>query len=133
MFYLVYPLNLRAFTSSLDYAYLLLSFGFAHLPFSYLLSFLFSDPSTALKAYSGLYLIGGFLVPLLLKQICLAAFGCWAYHLSELLFGLIPLNPLFNGFNALVRREHAKFFQSMKKREQRTGWGEDEENCESVF
>lgn len=120
MLILVHPLNLDAFTFYYsDYVTLLLSFGLAHLAFSYLLSFLFTAPQSALKAYSMLYLIAGFLVPLLLKSLTLMTLGCRMYHIAEVLVQFIPLNPLYVGFDSIVRKKHRRFFESNKRRQQR--------------
>ena len=89
---MVFPLRLEAF--SYFYTMLILSFGLSHVTFSYFLSFFFSSPDSAIKAFSLLYLLGGLFVPLLLKTILFGSGGCSAYHLGDTLAQIIPLTPL---------------------------------------
>jgi hypothetical protein len=92
---MVYPLRLEAFSYYFtQYTLLILSFGLSHVTFSYFLSFFFSSPDSAIKAFSLLYLLGGLFVPLLLKTILFASGGCSAYHLGDTLAQIIPLTPL---------------------------------------
>jgi hypothetical protein len=116
---LVFPLRLEAYSYYFTlYTLLILSFGLSHVTFSYLLSFFFASPDSAIKAFSLLYLLGGLFVPLLLKTLLFASGGCPAYHLGDTLAQLIPLTPLCSGFLSLISRKHDKFFQFQKRREQ---------------
>lgn len=92
MLILVQPLNLEAYsTQYTDYTMLLLAFGFAHCSFSYMVSFWFSTPQSALKAFSFIYLIAGFFLPFLFKNVVLFMYGCDAYHYFEIIIQFIPL------------------------------------------
>lgn len=111
MIALIYPLNLEAYLSQYStYITLILTFGLAHISFSYFVSFWFSNPQSALKAFSMIYLLGGFFFPFLIKNMIFAFFGCQAYQYSEIAFQLIPLQPLYVGFMSLIKKKHAKFF-----------------------
>lgn len=64
---------------------LLACFGLAHISFSYFISFWFSSPEGALKAFSFIYLFGGLFFPMISNTILLATVGCDAYHVAELI------------------------------------------------
>jgi len=110
--FVVFPLRLEAYSFYFGlYLSLLLSFGLCHIAFSYLLSFFFSSPDSALKAFTLLYLFGGLFVPLLLKSSLFALGGCPLYHLGDTLSRLIPLTPLCSGLLSLIWRKHDTFFR----------------------
>lgn len=112
MILLVFPLNLEAYsTEPTKYFSLILAFGFAHITFSYFVSFWFSTSQSALKAFSMIYLLGGFFLPLFLKTSLFYLIpSCDVYQLVELLNQLIPLQPLYIGFDSLMKTKHPKFF-----------------------
>lgn len=84
MIILVLPLKLEAYSEHFwIYCTLILAFGLAHLSFSYFISFWFSSPQSALKAYSLIYLIAGFFFPMILKLSIFNMFGCFWYHVAE--------------------------------------------------
>ena len=58
---------------------LLGAFGPAHILFSYLISFSFTDPQNALKFISIVYMISGFVLPFLLKVISIGIDRCDGY------------------------------------------------------
>ena len=55
---------------------LLAVFGPAHTLFSYLLSFFFLQPQSALKFISLIYMVAGFIMPFILKVISLGLDRC---------------------------------------------------------
>ncbi len=93
MIMMVFPLNLEAYSTEPEkYFSLILTFGFAHIAFSYFVSFWFSTSQSALKAFSMIYLLGGFFLPFFLKTILFYFIpSCDLYHFIEFLIQLIPL------------------------------------------
>ena len=67
---LVYPLKLTAYQKELhQFIALLALFGAAHTLFSYLISFTFHKPQTALKFISIVYMVAGFVIPFIFKML----------------------------------------------------------------
>jgi hypothetical protein len=113
MIMMVFPFNLEAYSSEpLLYFSLIFAFGFAHVTFSYFISFWFSTSQSALKAFSMIYLLGGFFLPLFLKTSLFFIYpSCDFYHVIEFLIQFIPLQPLYVGFDSLMKTKHANFFK----------------------
>jgi hypothetical protein len=77
MIVLVYPLKLRAYQAEIwSMIYLMALFGPAHTLFSYLISFGFYKPQSALKFISLAYMIAGFVLPFIFKMISLGVDRC---------------------------------------------------------
>ena len=77
MIALVFPLGLKAFTDKiLLFSGLLAAFGLGHIGFSYFVSFFFSSPQSALKAFTFIYMFGGFMVPFFFKNSIYLIHGC---------------------------------------------------------
>ena len=67
---LVYPLKLTAYQAEIwSMIYLMAAFGPAHTLFSYLISFGFLKPQSALKFIALAYMIAGFVLPFVFKMI----------------------------------------------------------------
>eukprot|EP00347_Sterkiella_histriomuscorum_P015355 403357331 len=115
MIVLVYPLKLKAFIDNIQlFSALLFSFGFAHINFSYFVSFFFKDPQSAMKFFSFIYMTGGFFFPFIIKNILYLSAGCNVYHITELFCQFIPLQPLYIGFKSLIYESHKGFLDKQK-------------------
>jgi hypothetical protein len=74
---LVYPLKLTAYQAEIwSMIYLMAAFGPAHTLFSYLISFGFLKPQSALKFIALAYMIAGFVLPFVFKMISLGVDRC---------------------------------------------------------
>ena len=94
MVVLVYPLNLSSYQESIyDFAALMALFGPAHTLFSYMISFAFTNPQTALKFISLVYMIAGFILPFVLKLISFGIDRCEGpvYVTTQMFAQAIPL------------------------------------------
>lgn len=77
MVVLVYPLKLRAYQMQIaNMIKLMALFGPAHTLFSYFISFAFINPYSALKFISVVYMVAGFIFPVILKMISLGIDRC---------------------------------------------------------
>lgn len=87
-------------------------FGPAHIAFSYLLSFVFTSPQAALKFISLIYMISGFVVPLLLKMISVGLDRCKGdiYPTMQLITHMVPLHPMSTALLELIQSEHKAYF-----------------------
>ena len=80
MVWLVYPLKLTAYQKEIKSMIALMAlFGPAHTLFSYLISFGFSKPQSALKFISIAYMLSGFVIPFVLKIIGIGVDRCEGY------------------------------------------------------
>ena len=126
MVVLVYPLNLRAFQNQFDqFVKLMAFFGPAHISFSYLLSFIFTSPQAALKFISLIYMVSGFVVPLLLKMISVGLDRCKGdiYPTMQLITHMVPLHPMSTALLELIQSEHKAYFDFQDESSKLTiGW-----------
>jgi ABC-type multidrug transport system fused ATPase/permease subunit len=116
---LVYPLQLRAYQLQIWNMIKLMSmFGPAHTLFSYLISFGFTNPQSALKFISLVYMVAGFILPFIFKVISLGIDRCEGniYAVTSFLSQGIPLQPMSNGLMDLVNKGHRGFFEEQKYR-----------------
>lgn len=62
-------------------------FGPAHTLFSYLISFGFEKPQSALKFISLIYMVAGFIMPFIFKVISIGLDRCegWIYTVTQLI------------------------------------------------
>ena len=95
-------------------------FGPAHTLFSYMISFAFTDPQTALKFISLVYMIAGFILPFVLKLISFGIDRCEGpvYVGTQLFAQAIPLQPMTHGLIDMLTRGHLGFFREQTDREQ---------------
>lgn len=116
LIYLVLRGGLKAYQDNLErFIGLLLSFGLAHLNFSYFMSFFFRNPQTALKAFAFIYLVGGFFSPFLFTIYIYSNYGCTSYHVCEIIFQLIPIQTLFSGIHNFIKTNHSSYLEFEKK------------------
>mmetsp|Transcript_10517 Transcript_10517/g.17627 ORF Transcript_10517/g.17627 Transcript_10517/m.17627 type:complete len:443 (+) Transcript_10517:941-2269(+) len=121
MVLLVFPLGLRGFQHEAGaMARLLALFGPAHILFSYLASFSFNRPQTALKFVSMVYLVAGFVIPFVLKVLSVGTDRCqgYFYAFSQVVTQMVPLQPLSTGLISLVNSGHTGLLEEQKEKQE---------------
>lgn len=111
---MVYPLQLRAYQIHIwDMLKVMSLFGPAHILFSYLISFAFTNPQNALKFISLVYMVAGFILPFVFKIISLGLDRCQGsiYVVTSFISQGIPLQPLSNALIDIINRGHWGFWQ----------------------